>query len=177
MKNTAPQDVFTQDAMKVISAPRYVLIAGKKMSPSVLFSPALAESMLYWLVQSESQRLFGQNIMSLSVVSDKNMISHTRINEIQHTPAHSRTGDTGLGLASSLLLVSYSMDALLKPSRLNPKFDYEDVILTFRSLVSRKYKDGEVVRPNDVSLNNAIYDKIEKVSRINSPNAKKDLAR
>jgi hypothetical protein len=175
MKNTAPQDVFTQDAMKVISAPRFVQIAGKKMSPSVLFSPALAESMLYWLSQSESHRLFGQNIMSLSVVSDKNMISHSRIDRIAHTPAHSRTGDVGVGLASSLLLVSYSMDAILKPARNNPKFDYEDIILTFRSVVSQKYSHGEVIKPNDVSLNNAIYDKIDRVARMQqSPKNRRD---
>lgn len=161
---TMPQDRFTQDAMNIIGAPRYVVISGKKMSPSILFSPALAESMLYWSAQSESAKLFGKNILDLSVVADSKRISFSRIDRLSHTAAHSRTGDMGAGLATSLLVVSHAMEMMLKPSRLNPSFDYEEAILSFRELVSKKYKDGEEIKPSDVRLNDVFYDRISKPS-------------
>ena len=93
MQKTNPQDTFTQDAMSIVGAPRYVIINGKKMSPSVLFSPALAESMLYWLSQSESYKLFGKNILDLSVVADPSRISYSRIERLKHLASHAGTAE------------------------------------------------------------------------------------
>lgn len=164
MQNTRPQDTFTQDAMSVVGAPRYVIINGKKMSPSVLFSPALAESMLYWLSQSESYKLFGKNILDVTVVADSSRISYSRIDRMSHLAAHAGTADMGLGLATSLLVVSHAMEQILRPSRLDASFDYESLILSFRGVVARKYGDGDEVKPGDIQLNTTFYDNINGLS-------------
>ncbi|MEG3764859.1 hypothetical protein [Alteromonas sp. 14N.309.X.WAT.G.H12] len=162
---TIPQDQFTQDAMKIIGAPRYVTISGKKMSPSILFSPALAESMLYWSAQAKSHKLFGKNILNISIVADFSRIAFARIERLDHAAAHSGTGDVGLGLATSLLVVSHAMDEILQPSRSNPRFDFEDVVLLFRDSVSKRYQNGETIKHGDIQLNNVFHDKICKPSR------------
>lgn len=153
-------DSFTSSALRLVGTPRFINVQNKKVSPSLLFSPALAESILFWSAGSLSMRLHSENILGLKIVCAPSEVSGTRLESIDKVNTINKDGTLSLGLASGLLILADSVDSIMKPARKDPNYDYSDFVLNFREVVLKNYSPGETLSFDDFKLNNVFYNNI-----------------
>jgi len=94
-------NLFTSSALRVVGTPRFINVQKKKVSPSILFSSALAESVLYWSAGSLSLRLHNENLLGLEVVCAPSEVSGTRIKSVDTKNNFNEDGTLRLGLADN----------------------------------------------------------------------------
>lgn len=152
---------YTNVMLDVIGMPRSVNIKGRAVDPAILFSPALAESLLFWHAASLSSKLHGEILLGTRLVADPEMISGVRLANTSLMPSLTENSP-GLGLASAVMLISESGSRIIAPCRKNPNFDYERPILSFREAVRRRYDAGAEISPDDIVLQTVFYDTIVK---------------
>lgn len=157
-------DLYTKAMLEIVGMPRSVKIRGKNVSPEILFSSSLCESMLFWQAASMSVRLHDEVLLKTVVVADKKSVSGAKLVSLDRDRDIEREG-LGIGLASSLMILSGAGDIIISPSRKHEGFDYSDSIYAFREAINKGYADGQVLDPSDHVLNSVFYDTIVKPSR------------
>lgn len=163
------------DALKVIGAPRHVNVRGKKITPTVMFSPALGESMLFWLATSISEKLHSQSLLNLNVVADSKSVSGSKIVSMDDSAALLNDGTLGIGLASSLLIIGEAADQIFTPARSDRNFDYGNLFFEFRECVLSKYRDGEKLPAQDYDLNTLLDRRVFKAARQHGQSIRNDI--
>jgi hypothetical protein len=153
---------YKKEALVIIGAPRHVNLNGKKISPEMLLSSALAEPMMYWLAQSLSQRMHGDNLLGVRVIADHTGVSGAKMAKSDPQEVEKTRISSGLGLASGLLILCESVDQILMPAKLIPDFDYDELLMDFRKVVRRDYGQDAAVSPNDFHLNDLIFERLHR---------------
>lgn len=155
-------DFYTKIMMEIVGMPRLINIQSKRVSPAILFSSALAESLLFWQSQSMSLRLHGHNVLGIEVISSPEMVSGTEILRIEKNHSDAEA-DSGLG--AGLMMLAAAGDYIIQPARKHANFDYAPLIIGFRDAVEKHYDGGSVLDPSDFYLNSVFYDNITKPNR------------
>jgi hypothetical protein len=155
-------DFYTKSMMDIVGMPRYVNVNSKRVSPDILFSPAIAESLLYWQAASLSLRLHKSVLLGVEVVYSTSAVSFT---ELVSLKKEKFDGDGNNGLAYGLLLLAAAGEYIIKPARKHANFDYAPLITDFRAAVKKNYEPGQVLLPDDFNLNSVFYDNITKPNR------------
>lgn len=155
---------YVVSALKIIGAPRHIVIQSKRVSPGILFSPALGESILFWLGNSISSRLHGEHVLGSQVVVDKDRVSGTYVGQIEKSPSIIQKNMPNQSLASGLLILSESAEQILAPAKKDRNYDFADLIVGFRDIVSSKYNKGDFVLPTDFDVadlfNEVVFKKV-----------------
>jgi hypothetical protein len=152
-------DPFILSSLKVISPPPKVLLRGKLFSPEILMSPALCQSMVYFIASSLSDRLHGQELPGVSLEYSPDHISGMKCSNTNLLTEEENS--KSLGLANKFLLVAEASDQLLMPARYVKNYDYGELILDFREQLRIGYDPGEKIKANDRFLHTVLYDKVD----------------
>lgn len=155
---------YTDIMLKIISMPKNINIKGKSVSPAVLFSPALCESLLFWQASSISMKLHDSVLLDTKVAADSDLVSGSKLVSFNDGFNLGEKGD-GVGLASGLMLLSAAGDQIISPARKHANFDYSPIILGFREVITKNYNKGDILKPDDFELNTFFYDNIVRPNR------------
>lgn len=150
---------YTNLALRIVGAPRAVTVNGKHIDPAVMLSPALGEPLSVWMAQSISNKLHGQNIPGIQLVCDPKAVSGCRV---VNGAVGSEESIMGLGEASKLLLLSEAVDQILSPAKRIRGYDYGELIMSFNTLIDKKYLPGQEVLTSDMDLNDLVYERLQK---------------
>jgi hypothetical protein len=153
-------DMYTQAMLKIVGAPQSINLNGKKVSPSLLVSPALGESALFWLASSISLKMHGEVLLDSVIVADRSKISGTRLVSVDKETTLSLNGYLKPGLASALMMISEAGSQILSPGRKHPNFDYAPMVLAFREAVLMHYNNGDQLKFDDFNISRVFYDTI-----------------
>ena len=75
-------DFYTESMMKIVGMPKKVTLYGKSVPTELLFSPSMAESLLYWHASNISMNLHGEVLLDTRVVSAPDEVSGTRLESL-----------------------------------------------------------------------------------------------
>lgn len=151
-------NVTIEQALKLVQSPDHVSVKGRALPPSMLFTPPLAEPLVYWLTASMSKRLLSHPNNHQEFIADpEHLMGMRRV--VQHDISVSEYVNSH-GAATQLLICAEAISDILTPSKINPKYDYGDLLVTFRDQVDYHYQPGSIVDPNDVHLHKILYNKL-----------------
>ncbi len=157
-------DFYTESMMKIVGMPKKVTLYGKSVPTELLFSPSMAESLLYWHASNISMNLHGEVLLDTRVVSAPDEVSGTRLESL--TKEFSVQGDNpAMGLAASLMILSAAGDDIISPMKKHRNFYFAPLIMGFREAVRVGYDKGDVLKANDFKLASVFYDTIVKPAR------------
>lgn len=146
------------DTFKIVSMPRQISVRGRQVPPGILFSSSLAEPLVYWLAASMGERLFGGSGSWGSLRADpKHLMGMSWL----PTPETSISQQiTDHGIAQQFLILSEAVAQVVAPAIHNPKFDYAELLVTFRDAVDFHYAAGDIVSVNQLDLHKILYNQL-----------------
>lgn len=146
-------------ALSLLYPPKDVMLNGRRVPPAILFSPAVAESILFWLASSECAKLHRVELPRVEVVAKKEALSGCVAN---HTPL-ATSGALAekhlthpIGAAARLMLLASAAEKLLYPTKRHPDYDYNSLILSFNRVVTGIVPENKVVPVSDFQLNDVV---------------------
>lgn len=119
-----------------------LLVNGKTVAPSVLFSEAFAAPVLLWYASSLSIALHEKNIFDLGIVADPDHLCGMRISKFDpmvHMPGSSSFDENSLPMSSVLLILLNASETFVRPAIQNKPVDYLEVMLRVKETVSQHY--------------------------------------
>lgn len=147
-------------ALSLLYPPKDVMLNGRRVPPAILFSPAVAEPILFWLASSVCAKLHQINLPRVEVVARREALSGC---VAIHTPigaANSKDGSIFLhpiGSAARLMLLASAAESLLSPTKRHPDYDYNNLLLSFNRVVTGLIPENGEVPVSDFQLNEVVF--------------------
>lgn len=149
----------TMLALSALEPPPMMVLSGRKLTAPMFFSEAVAEPILYWSASSLARQLHDASIFNVSIVADLEMMSGARIEQFdrRHNLLGFGNESSLVGSTPALLLLAEAAEQLMMPARKGLAYDYEELILSFKSAVRAGYKPKDTLSDSDFILNKTLY--------------------
>lgn len=162
----------TMLALSALEPPPMMVVNGRKITAPMFFSEAVAEPILYWSASYLARQLHESSIFNISIIADLDILSGARIDRFdrKHNLLGFGNSTSPVGATSAILLLAESAEQLMMPARNGLAYDYEHLLLNFKSAIRAGYKAKESISDSDFILNKTLYMSLRRSSSASPEN-------
>ena len=145
------RDVMLGYALELEGMPNKLLMNKKWISTDMFFKDEIALPLVLWLTQVDGNMLLGEDLLPVTF----------KVNEQSLTGIGVTWGKkSNASLSSILMLTANSVQTLLSPLKVNPNFDYRNVILNIKDKVLLEGCSGTSLKVSNWHMNAHIRDSL-----------------